>query len=156
MNVSIAEQNFHIWNSGDNFICINLKEDLEVPWLKPVISNMNKQISSDAHLISKIPRILLISEFLNHTNINKEQEVLVYRLILDDLLFSKIEIKYKDKIPRIIEKVSPRFSIDQEYLFSYFDTNLNTVEFLRRNESTDSFEKLLNVIDFVNRRNLLM
>ena len=121
-----------------------------------IISNMIRQITSDADLISKVPRILLISEFLNHSNIRKEQEILVSRLIFDDLLYSKIEIKYKDKIPRIIEIVSPRFSIDQEYLFSYFNTNLNTVDFLRRTESTDSFEKLLNVIDFVNRRNLLM
>ncbi len=156
LNVSIVEHNFHIWNSGDSFICINLKEDSEIPWMKSVISKMNNQINSDAYIISKIPRILLISEFLNHSNLDQKSEELIDRLIFDDLLYSKIEIKYKDRIPRIIERISPMFSIDQEYLLSYFKSNLNTVEFLRTTNSTDSFEKLIKVIDFVNRRDLLM
>ncbi|MFW9987267.1 MAG: hypothetical protein ACFFC3_01270 [Candidatus Odinarchaeota archaeon] len=157
LNVSIAEQNFHIWNSGDNFICINLNEkDSEISWIRKVISNMNNQINSDAQLISKSPRILLISDFLNHSNIDEKKEALIDRLIFDDLLYSKIEIKYKDRIPRIIERVSPMFSINQEYLVSYFNTNLNTIEFLRSTGNIGSFEKLLKVIDFVNRRNLLM
>ncbi len=157
LNISIAERDFHIWNSGDNFICLNLNEEIsEIPWLIKLISNLNSQINSDAQLISKSPRILLISEFLNHSNIDKKKEALIDRLIFDDLLYSKIEIRYKDRIPRIIEKVSPMFSIDQEYLVSYFNTNLSTIEFLRSTGSIDSFEKLLKVIDFVNRRNLLM
>ncbi|MFX1363842.1 MAG: hypothetical protein ACFFCE_14330 [Promethearchaeota archaeon] len=156
LNVSITEQIFHIWNSGDNFICINLtKEDTEITWVKKILSNMINQINSDAQLISKSPRILLLSEFLNHSNIDKKKEALIDRLIFDDLLYSKFEIKFKELVPQIIEKVSPMFSIDQDYLISYFNTNLNTIEFLRTTKSTDSFEKLLKVIDFINRRNLL-
>ncbi|MFX1314143.1 MAG: hypothetical protein ACFFHD_16265, partial [Promethearchaeota archaeon] len=100
-------------------------------------------------------RILLVSEFFDSSDINKNQESIIDRLIFDDLLYSKLEIKYKELVPQIIDRVSSMFSIDKDYLALYFNTNLNTVDFLRTTESTDSFEKFLNVIDFIKRRNLL-
>jgi hypothetical protein len=156
MNTLIAEKNFHIWNSGDSFIIIDLKDEQEFQWMKKVMTNMNHILNTDAHLISRSPRILLIPEFLNHSNITEKQEPLVERLIFDDLLYSKIEIKYKERIPQINEKICSRISIDQDFLASFFNTNLNTIEFLRTHKSTDSLEIILKVIDFVNRRNLIM
>ncbi|MFX1504056.1 MAG: hypothetical protein ACFFDH_24055 [Promethearchaeota archaeon] len=154
--VSILKEIYHIWSSSDNFICIHLNDDFKIPMMKSVITKMNNNIKSDEDLIAKSPRILLISEFFDHSNIDKKQQDLIERLIFDDLLYSKLEIKYKDVIPQIIDRVSSMFSIDKDYLVSYFNTNLNTVEFLRTTKSTDSFEKFINVIDFINRRNLLI
>ncbi|MFW9989662.1 MAG: hypothetical protein ACFFC3_13485 [Candidatus Odinarchaeota archaeon] len=152
--VSILKEIYHIWSSGDNFICINLNNGSKSSTMKSVITKMRNSIKSDEQLIANSPRILLISEFFDHSNIEQKHEALIERLIFDDLLYSKLEIKFKDLIPQIIDKLSSMFSIDQDYLVSYFNTNLSSVEFLRTTKSTDSFEKLLQVIDFINRRNL--
>ncbi len=152
--ISLLDEIYHIWSSGDNLICINLNDGFKIPWMNSVITNMNNKIKSDNQLIAKSPRILLIPEFFDHSNIDNLDGTLVDRLIFDDLLYSKLEIKFKDVIPQMIDRVSSMFSIDKDYLVSYFNTNLNTIEFLKTTESTDSLNKLIKVIDFLNRRNV--
>ncbi|MFX1391362.1 MAG: hypothetical protein ACFE9Z_14955 [Promethearchaeota archaeon] len=155
LNVTAMNEKFNIWCFGNNFLCINLKEDTKKPWMEYAIKTMGNNVSTEIELINISPRILLISEFFNHSKINKEQEQLVDRLISDDLLYSKIDIKFKDLVPQIIDRVSLMFSVDQNYLVSYFNSNQSTIEFLRTTESTDSLEKLIKVLDFLNRRNLI-
>ena len=154
--ISVLEEIYHIWNSGNNFICINLNDSFKIPLIKSIVTNLIDRTKSDLNLIAKSPRILLMPEFFNHSNIYKNQEYIIDRLIFDDLLYSKIEIKFKKLVPQIIDRLSSMLSIDQDYLTSYFNTNLNTVEFLKATKNTNSLEKFLNVIDFVNRRKLLM
>lgn len=155
LNIPVAEKTFHVWISGSNIICINLNEGIEIPWIKSVIKNINKNINFDGNLIAKSPRILLISEFFNGADLNQKQDSIIKRLIFDDLLHSKITIKFEERIKRIVDRISSNFKIRPEILNEFFNENLSTIEYLRKSGNTDLLEKFIDIIDFINRRKLL-
>ncbi len=155
LKISVIEKTFHIWISDSSIMAINLNEDIQSQWIKSIIKDFNQNISFDGNLIAKSPRILLISEFFNRPEINENQKHIIQRLIFDDLLHSKIKIKFKERLERIIERISSTFKISPETLNDFFNQNLSTIEYLRKSENTELLEKFINIIDFINRRKLL-
>ena len=97
----------------------------------------------------------MISEFFNGADLNQKQDSIIKRLIFDDLLHSKITIKFEERIKRIVDRISSNFKIRPEILNEFFNENLSTIEYLRKSGNTDLLEKFIDIIDFINRRKLL-
>ncbi len=155
LNIPIAEKIFHVWLSGSNIICVNLNEGIQLEWIKSIIKNINRNINFDGNLIAKSPRILLISEFFNGEELSQKQESIINRLIFDDLLHSKISIKFEEKITRIIDRISDNFKIRPELINDFFNQDLSIIEYLRKSENTHQLEKFIEILDFIDRRKLL-
>ncbi|MFX1374426.1 MAG: hypothetical protein ACFFA0_01310 [Promethearchaeota archaeon] len=153
--IPVAEKTFHIWISGSNIICINLNDGIEIEWIKSIIKNINRNIENDGNLIAKSPRILLISEFYNGISLNEKQESIINRLIFDDLLHSKIKIKFEERLKRIIERISDNFKVKPELINDFFNQELSIIEYLRKSKNTTQLEKFIEILDFINRRKLL-
>lgn len=155
LNIPVAEKNFHAWISGSNIICINLNEGIEIEWIKSLIKNINRNINFDGSLIAKSPRILLVSDFFNGAELNQTQDSIINRLIFDDLLHSKISIKFEERIKRIVDRISSNFNIEPNILNEFFNQKQSIIEYLRNSGNKNLLAKFIDIIDFINRRKLL-
>ncbi|MFX0023247.1 MAG: hypothetical protein ACFE9S_13050 [Candidatus Hermodarchaeota archaeon] len=155
LNIPIAENIFHVWISGSNIICINLNDGIEIEWIKSIIKDINRNINYDGNLIAKSPRILLISDFYSGIELNDKQKSVINRLIFDDLLHSKIKIKFEERLKRIIERISDNFKMKPELINNFFNQERSIIEYLRKSENTTYLEKFIEILDFINRRKLL-
>ncbi|MFX1239378.1 MAG: hypothetical protein ACFE8P_16880, partial [Promethearchaeota archaeon] len=155
MSIEIADILFHIWIFQSNIICLNLKNEQNIDWLKPVLLEFIENATLEHTLISNCPRLLLMSEFFKEDKITSENIPLIKRLLLDDLLYSRIQIRYLDKIDRILSRLILEFNIDKVFVFGFFFQSRSIVDFTRKLGNYQDFEEFVDVIDFINRRNLL-
>ncbi|MFX1275079.1 MAG: hypothetical protein ACFFBP_18620 [Promethearchaeota archaeon] len=156
MNIQIADKNFYLWILESIVICINLKDDSNIQWLKPLISEFMEKTIFEGNLISNCPRLLIINEVFKTSKITEEKLPLIRRLIFDDLLYSKIEIKYTDHITQILNKALSKFNLDRNFVLGFFFyQNKSIMEYLRKSEKFEDIEVFLEMIDFINRRKLL-
>lgn len=155
LTISIADKTFHLWVSHSNVICINLKNELNLQWLNPVLEEFIGKALFEGNLISNSPRLLMLNDFFNEDPISKSKIPLITRLISDDLLYSKIQIRFKERIDRIINRLGSEFSIEKSIILSFFYQDNSLIEFLRKIEDYEDLGEFIELIDFVNRRKLL-
>jgi len=155
MKISIADKDFHLWISFNNVICINLKNELHIQWLKPIMEEFIDKASFEGNLISNSPRIINITEFFHADQINKDLFPIAKKIIYDDLLYSKIQIKYPERIEKIIERLASDFSIDRSIILGFFFQNKSLIEYLRKIGDHEDIREFIELIGFINRRKLL-
>jgi len=155
MKISIADKNFHLWISYNNVICMNLKDELNIQWLNPLMEEFIEKASFEGNLISNSQRIINITEFFHEDHINKDNLSAIKRIIYDDLLYSKIQIKYPERIEKIIERLTSTFSIDRSIILGFFFQNKSLIEYLRIIGDYEDFKEFIELIGFINRRKLL-
>ncbi|MBY8983353.1 MAG: hypothetical protein KGD57_10410, partial [Candidatus Lokiarchaeota archaeon] len=78
----------------------------------------------------------------------------IQRLINDDLLYSRIQIKYKERLPKIIDKLSSTFPIEKQILKKFFNQDLSLIDFLNKEGILNQLENFIEIYDFINRRRL--
>ena len=155
MKISIADKDFHLWISFNNVICINLKNELHIQWLKPIMEEFIDKASFEGNLISNSPRVINITEFFSASQIDKNLLPTVKKIIYDDLLYSKIQIKYPERIEKIIKRLSSSFSIDRSIILGFFFQNKSLIDFIRKIGDYEDFREFIELIGFINRRKLL-
>lgn len=155
MKISIADKDFHLWISYNNVVCINLKNELYIQWLNPIMEEFIEKASFEGNLISNSPRIINITEFFNADQISKDLLPTVKKIIYDDVLYSKIQIKYPERIEKIVDRLSSEFSIDRSLILGFFFQSKGLIEFLRKLEDYEDFKEFIELIGFINRRKLL-
>ena len=155
LNINIADKTFHLWISQSNVICVNLKNELNLQWISPVLDEFIGKALFEGNLISDSPRLLVINEFFKEDQITKEKIPTIMQLISDDLLYSKIQIRYKERIDRIINRLSSEFSLEKSIILAFFYQNKSIIDFLRDIGDYESLEEFIELISFVNRRKLL-
>lgn len=155
LKIVMADKVFHLWFSNSNVICISLINELHFQWINPIIKDLVNIAVLDEDLIARSPRILILNEFLNIDSITKNDLPLINRIIYDDFLHTKTQIKYIERLPRIIKRLSEDFTIESEILISFFKQNRSVIEFLKKCKTPDYLPKFIKIIDFVNRRRLL-
>ncbi|MBN1802414.1 MAG: hypothetical protein JW891_12960 [Candidatus Lokiarchaeota archaeon] len=155
LSFSIADKIFHLWIFQSNILCVNLKNERNILWLNPVLSEFLKKSFLQDKLISICPRLLLLSDFFKENEISKEKIPLLKRFLLDDLLYSRIRIKYLDRIDRILNKLMSEFNIDKVFVLAFFFQDKSIVDFTKKLGNYQDFEEFIYMIDFINRRGLL-
>ncbi len=155
MTFSIADKLFHLWIYESNILCMNLKNERNIAWLKPILPEFLQQCSLKDKLISDCPRLLLLSDFFKENEILDEKIPLIKRFLLDDLLYSRIQLKYLDSIDQILKKLISEFNIDKVFVLAFFFQDKSIVDFTKRLGNFQDFEEFINMIDFINRRGLL-
>ncbi|MFX1236417.1 MAG: hypothetical protein ACFFAS_07425 [Promethearchaeota archaeon] len=155
MRISIADKFFHLWISGSNVLCVNLANELNIQWLNPIMEEFIEKASFEGNLISNCPRIINITEFFREDQINKDLLPTVKRIVYDDLLYSKIQIKYPERIKKIIDRLTTEFSIDHSIIFGFFFQNKSLIEYIRKIGDYEDFKEFIELIGFINRRKLL-
>ncbi len=155
LHISIADKDFHLWISHNNVICMNLKNELNFQWLSPIIEEFIEKASFEGNLISNCPRIINITEFFRDDQINNDVFPIVKKVIYDDLLYSKIQIKYPERIEKILDRLVSEFSIERSIILGFFFQNKGLIDYLRKIGDQEDFKEFIELIGFINRRKLL-
>ncbi len=154
LSVTIADKIFHVWIDNSNVICVNLINELNIQWLNTILSEFIEKATVDGNLISNCPRFLLISDFFKEESVPRSKRELISRLINDDLLYSKVRIKYPDRIERISNKIIADFGISKSFVLGFFYQDKSVIDFIKLSEKSDNFEDFVEMIDYINRRKL--
>ncbi len=154
LKISVADQEFQLRVLNSNIICYKLTNDNNLYWVNPLMEKLTQKSHSLDYLISKCPRILTINEYFNEKEITLDKIPVIQRLIDDDLLYSKIQIKYKERLPRIIDRLTSAFKIEREILEEFFNQEMSLIDFLNKRGILSQLEQFIEIYDFINRRKL--
>ena len=72
----------------------------------------------------------------------------------EDMLFATIHTPYEDRIPTIVDRTSSRFPVAKEVLGPILRGFMSIIEALEVQECT-RYKEVLELIEYVNRRNIL-
>jgi hypothetical protein len=154
VSLSIADKKYYTWISNQLLIVINFKNSEPVDILNPLFKLFVEQKISDREWLSKRERINIILKYLDKNNISKSSIPQLMRIFTDDVLYSHIHVKFPDQIPRIVERVSKEFQFANDMIEPLLRDKMTIIDLLRNNYA-DKAPELIEVIDFINRRNML-
>lgn len=155
LKFSIADQDYQLRFLNSNVICYNIKNNDHILWFNSLLDSIADKEPDTNYLVTKSSRFLMINEYFDEKKIYMEQVPMILRLINDDLLFSKVQIKYKDRVPSIINRLETTFEVNKEILDEFFNQELSIVDFLSKKGIQNQLEQFIEMYDFINRRKLL-
>ncbi len=151
--LTIADKKFNIWIFKDNILFAGFKNALYIDRFEPIARKFVEQPFYD--LVVKIEQVKTAFRFLERPGISSKDVATFFRLISDDRLFSTIQVRFPENIPRILKRLNEEFKIDSEVLEPFLYGKVSMSDLLGPELITKTSE-LFELIDFINRRNLLI
>ncbi|NHJ47539.1 MAG: hypothetical protein FK733_07115 [Asgard group archaeon] len=156
LTVKVANLDCYIWNKGRNYLIMTLSEN---NYLAKIVSLM-EQITNGIEKNDIIPKKRIFRMFnavLILTNLIEKRPDLVLRLLSDDLFYSKIKIKYPDRIRDIIPKIANRHQIPEDVMEELLLGKISLIGlFEKRPELIKDCKRIIEALDFIDRRKLLI
>ena len=153
IQMAIADKNFSMWLFKDNILVASFNNANFIDKFDPIARKFVEQTFYD--LVVKVDQVKTALKFLERPHISTKDVSSFFRLVSDDRLFSKIQVKYPENIPRIVKKLKEEFKIESEILEPFLYGKVSMSDLLGPELITKTSE-LFDLIDFVNRRNLLV
>ena len=151
--VKFADKEFFLWNYEKQVFGGIFKDKTTVQIFDTIIREYFKRYVTLEELLTKIRAIHIALRCIEDRS-EKIRPVHVVRLLTDDILYFPLEMKYKEKIPFVVNKLISFFDISEENLTKLLSGKATVIDLLE----TADFEKLdryLDVLDFLNDRKLL-
>lgn len=155
--ISIADLDLHLWNSEGKIIAISFKNNNNFDIIDKTILEMLNYYT-DAVLIPRKKAFLLLPSIFSNPKFNEHDIKKVLRLLTDNLLFTRIKVKYPDRISTIEKKLLNYFSsVKKLQISNVFKGEISLINILEKNkDDINLLWEIFDIIDFINRRNLLI
>jgi hypothetical protein len=150
----VADKKYEIWISGSIIFAICFKKLESLEEFNFLIKKMVDLNFSDKEWFLKRERLYLMLKYAETTKISKLNSVTMARIISDDLVYTKIQVKYPDLVPRIVEKLNKDFLIPREIISQLLLGKISVIDMLRGEHLARAHE-LIQLVDFVNRRKIV-
>lgn len=154
LSILVADKKFHLWMSNSTAICANFINEGLLDFFNPVAKRFLKEFIYEAELPVRRARINLALKFIDQHKVVNEDADAVLKLIFNDLFSSRIKIKYDNHISQIVERVSREFNLPKNVLEGLLQGEKTVLDLLN-DGYIDRFRDLHDLIEFINRRNLL-
>ena len=153
-SVTVADKKYDVWISGPKMIATNFRkrdqfEIFDLLFKKVLDLNYNEK-----EWLSKRERLNLMLRFVETTKISKQDVPIMLRILSDDLIYTSIQLKYPDQIPRIVDRISKEFLIAKDVLEPLLTGKITIIELFRKGYLNRTRE-MIQLVDFINRRNIL-
>ena len=153
-SILIGDKTFHLACSESLIVVYSL----HIPTIQPLIEKFARlfldQPIYEKEWLTKLERIKLALQFMEQTQLIASDIPPLKKLMFDDLLCSKIVVKYPDHIPRIIDRLSKEFSIGKSVLHSLL-VERSTLLDLLKNDYLPRARELIELVEYVNRRKII-
>ncbi len=108
-------------------------------------------------LVEKVEQVKNAMKFLEKSSLSPRDidTFFRFRLIMDERLFSRIQVKFPENLPRILKKLSDEFKIET-VLEPFISGAQSLGEIINGSDLLFRASDLFDLVDFVNRRNLLI
>ncbi len=146
----LADLDFYIWASDNRILCVVLRNQALLSSLNSFASRIIVESEADF-----IPRRRLLNLVFNV--IEREPDLstsMLSRLMNEDMLFTKFQTPFEDRIPSIVERTSTRFPIAKEILGPLLRGYITLIEALET-VGYAHIQEVFDMIDFINRRRVL-
>lgn len=151
----IADKKYYFWFSNPILIvaCFKHEEIFEIMDL--VIKKLLAQKYQDNEWSIKRDRLNLALQYIEKVPLMNSNVPVIFKILFDDLIYTYIQTKYPDQIPRIVERLSKEFSLARQVLEGLLKNNLRVIDLLK-NGFLKNARDLVDLMDFINRRNILV
>ncbi|HMF30327.1 MAG TPA: hypothetical protein VKK79_02865 [Candidatus Lokiarchaeia archaeon] len=154
LTFNIAGKIFHLWikNSIILVVCYMREECCGV--FNLLAEKIVETIQNEEDFLSRSERFKLFFTAIDKMEMTQENVSSLLRLIFDDLFYSYIHLKFKNILPRLLDRIKREFAISTEFLLPLLNGQKSLLETLDAT-NTQNYIEIMNVIDFINRRNLV-
>jgi hypothetical protein len=151
LTLQVADKNLNIWINENKVLIVSIDiENLNIDF--ELLMQMILNFYTNEEEISPNRRaILLVLTTLTRTELIKEDHPKVRTILKDPRIFTTVTIKYPWQIPRIAARLSKTFAIPEEILLAFLRGKITVINLLE----SQYFKEVLDMIDFIERRNLL-
>jgi hypothetical protein len=153
--LNIADKTFYIEYKDPYLIIVNLKKPDYVEFMKEFSKLLLSQNLNENEFLIKRERLNLALKFMEQVKVTKSDIPIIKKIIFEDLLSLQIKIKYPEQIPRIINRLSKEFPIAVSVLNAILYNNTPIIELLKK-EYLSRTRELINLVEFINRRNIVI
>ncbi|MHA1761965.1 MAG: hypothetical protein ACTSXA_15245 [Candidatus Heimdallarchaeota archaeon] len=155
LNVAIADLECFLWTEGKTFIVLSSHKQ-SLKFLNKTMNQLVKGIE-DNTLIPKKRIFAFLVTLLLETDLAEKRPDIILRLLTDDLFYSKIMIRYPDRLKEIIPKVIERFPVPKKVLEELLLGKATLISLLESQpDLIKQSRALIEALDFINRRKLLV
>jgi len=156
LNVAIADLECFLWTEGKTFIILSTSHKQSLDYLSKTMSQLVKAIEANI-LIPKKRIFTFLVAILLETDLAEKRPDIILRLLTDDLFYSKIMIRYPDRLKEIIPKVVERFAVPKKVLEELLLGKISLISLLEEQPGLIKQSRaLIEALDFTNRRKLLV
>jgi hypothetical protein len=155
IKVDIADLEFQVFVKEDFMIALSFRRNENQNKFFAAAEMLSERLNYE--IIPPRKRVLkLLITILKKVDHNGIDDDLLYQLLTDDRLYTKIKIKYKDRIPQIAFKICKRFAVKKDILTDILLGKKTVIDALEYDyDSLMNFKDLMEVVDYINRRKLL-
>jgi hypothetical protein len=153
-SVTVADKKYEIWISGSILFAICFKKSEFLEEFDDLMKKMVDLKYSDREWFSKRERLHLMLKSVETTKMTKLNVPIMVRILSDDLIFSRIQAKYPDQVPRIVDKLNKEFLIPKEAITTLLLGKISVIDLLR-GEYLSRAKELIELVDYVNRRKIV-
>ncbi len=154
-SVLVADKKYEIWISGSIVFALSFKKQDYVNEFENFMDKLVELKYKGQAWSSKHERLLLALKYTEKTKITKQIAQAMVRIVSDDLIFSKIQAKYPDQVPRIMDKLSTEFQIPKEVISPLLMGRSSVIDLLR-GDYLSRAQELFQLVDFMTRRKILL
>ncbi len=153
ISFQIADKQFKAWISENLGIIACFTKAFNTAAFEQIATQLSKQNFDE--LVVRVEQIHNALKFLEGVKDASEKDVnTFFRLLLDNRIYSKINVMYPENIPRILDRMRKEFSIDGDSLEPFLRGEQSMSEVLGNGIITKA-ATLFDMIDFIERRNLI-
>lgn len=150
-SINIADKSLIIWIEETKVAAVAIKTNRINPSIELLIQKIMKFYIDHNKLIPNRRTFLIAINAITELNLTKDDFPSIERVLTDSRLFSKIHMKYPLQIPRIVTRLSHDFTIPNELVVPFLKGEISVIGLLE----SKYFKEILDMIDFIDRRNLL-
>ena len=156
LSVVIANLECYIWVVGNTHLIVTTQKKETIENFAILLGQIAKGIDTNS-IIPKKKTFKILTTILMETDLAEKRADLVLRLLTDDLYYSNIQTRYPERISEIIPKISKRHSLPEVILEDLLLGKVTLIElFEEKPEFISQCKAIIETLDFINRRNLLI
>ncbi|MHA1973711.1 MAG: hypothetical protein ACTSW1_11995 [Candidatus Hodarchaeales archaeon] len=151
MTLNIADKIFTVWSDESKAFTSIIKRDLISPDVNQLIHGILRIFRENKNLRPNKKSLFIVFNAISSLDLKFKDLPLLKRVLTDELLFSRISIKYPEHIPQIASRLSKDFFIPLNVLIPALRGEIPIIDLLYGDYFKDTFLML----DFIKRRRLL-
>ena len=156
LNVVIADLSCFIWTKGKTHLMVTTQNKEKTSKYSTLLEDIANDIENNI-IIPKKRIFKIFNNILAKTDLADDRPDLIIRLLSDDLLYSRIETRYPERISEIIPKISRRHTISENIIENLLLGKTSIIELLEEEpELITDCRDIIEILDFINRRKLLI
>ncbi len=150
LKVQFADLDIYCWSSDTRVLCLSFIDGVMIEKFQSVAPLIVEE-SED----SIVPRSRILNLVFRILELDDEVSSSILEQILNaDMLFAKFQTPFEERIPSIVERTARRFPIAKDILGPLLRGYTTLIEVLE-DKYCSRYKEVFELVDFVNRRNIL-